>query len=589
MASSLGTGSEPSRSAYPGASGISSPEPPSATGTSVRPQTEETAGDAPGTPLRPADGPAAAPAAAARSRPAALSRPEHNRPERDWLGLVLAWTAAILIVISVAIMIAVLAAGPSMAVIHVPRPVTGPPWWFSLHPSIPLVTFALWTAAGAGGAGVITGLVAVVRGARPSARALIVFSFLVVAILTVLPAGGSTDVLSYAANGRMAATGHSPYVMTPLELKNSGDPIGQWIPSAWQTNVSVYGPVATAEEWAAAELGGTSVTGVTFWLKLLTSIAFGAVTLMLDRVLRPDPARRLRAHLLWTVNPLLLWEIVASGHIDGLSAAFGLLGILVLTTGQNGERPAVRKFLLAGLFIGIAAAIKIPYAAFGIGVIWAGRKSLRALAAAAAGFALIFVPAYAIAGQPAISVLVSRGPGTTWDTMYQIFYRPLGYQTFGAFIMPPNLTLVAGIAFGAVAILVFLRFPDGTPSLPALSPALALSLAWLFVWSYQRPWYDVMAICLLAVYPASRLDWLVLVRLIVAAPVYMPGIPGNPPAWINHVAAWEGLDLTAYTRLAVAVAFVVLCLFPGWRGLWGWRRPKVAFSSGTSPVLLPLI
>jgi hypothetical protein len=581
MASSVASGSKPSRSAYPGASSVSSTRPASATSTSERPNPEDPAQDTPGDPARPADGPPGASATAARYRPA-----------RDRLTLVLAWTAAILIVISVAIMIAVLAAGPSMAVIRVPMPAAGPPWWFSLHPSTPLVTFALWTAAGTGGAGVIAGLIAVARGARPSARALIVSSFLAVAILTVLPAGGSTDVLSYAANGRMAATGHSPYVMTPLELKNSGDPIGQWIPPSWQTDVSVYGPAATAEEWVTAELGGTSVARVTFLLKLLTSIAFGAVTLMLDRVLRPDPARRLRAHLLWTVNPLLLWEIVASGHIDGLSAAFGLLGILVLTTGQNGERPALRKFLLAGLFIGIAAAIKIPYAAFGIGVIWAGRKSLRALGAAIAGFALILVPAYALAGRPAISVLVSRGPGTTWDTMYQILYRPLGYRTFGAFIMPPSLTLVAGIAFGAVAILAFFRFPDRTPSLPALSPALALSLAWLFMWSYQRPWYDVMAICLLAVYPASRLDWLVLVRLILTAPVYMPGMPetpSNPPAWINHVAAVEGLDLSAYGRLAVAGAFVVLCLFPGWRWLWGWRQPKSAFSPGSSPALQSLI
>jgi len=528
----------------------------------------------------PAGGPSPASAPAARDR----SRPAHDR-----LSLVLAWIAAILIVFAVAIIIAVLAAGPSMAVIHVPRPAVGPPWWFSLHPAIPLVTFALWTAAGAGGAGVIAGLAAVARGARPSARAMIIFSFLVVAALTVLPAGGSTDIVSYAANGRMAATGHSPYVMTPRELKDSGDPVGRWIPPSWQTSVSVYGPVATAEEWAAAKLGGTSIARITFWLKLVTSIAFGAVTLMLDRVLRRDPARRLRAHLLWTVNPLLLWEIVAGGHIDGLSAAFGVLGILMLASGQNGERPTLRKFLLAGLFIGIAAAIKIPYAAFEVGVLWAGRKSLRALGAAITGFTLIVVPVYAIAGQPAISVLLSRGPGTTWDTMYQILYRPLGYQTFSAFIMPASLTLVAGVAFGAVAILAFFRFPDGTPNLPALSPALAISLAWLLMWSYQRPWYDVMAIGLLTVYPASRLDWLVLVRLILAAPVYMPGIPGNPPAWINHVVGFEGVDLSAYGRLVVAAGFVVLCLFPGWKGLWGWRRPKADLSSGTSPALPPLI
>ncbi len=230
-------------------------------------------------------------------------------------------------------MIVVSAAGPSLAVVNMPKPAAGPPFWLWLHPSDALVTFALWAAAAVGGAGVIAGLVAVARGARPSVRGILAFSFLAVTVLTVLPAAGSTDVLDYAANGRMVVTGHSPYVMTPLQLKNTGDPIGRWIPHTWETDVSVYGPVASAEEWAAAELGGTSMARVTFWLKLLNSIAFGAVVLMLDRILRSDPARRLRGHLLWTANPLLLWEIVASGHIDGLSAAFGLLGILMLRTG----------------------------------------------------------------------------------------------------------------------------------------------------------------------------------------------------------------------------------------------------------------
>ncbi len=448
-----------------------------------------------------------------------------------------------------------------------------------------MLTFGLWAAAGVGGIGVIAGLVAVARGARPSIRAILTLAFLAISVLTILPAAGSTDILDYAANGRMVVTGHSPYVETPLELKNTGDPIGRWVPHPWETDVSVYGPVASAEEWAAAELGGTSMARVTFWLKLWNSIAFGAVVLLLDRLLRSDPARRLRAHLLWTVNPLLLWEIVASGHIDGLSAAFGLLGIVVLRLGSNGERPALTRFLLAGVFVGIASAIKAPYAVFGLGVAWAGRKSITALAAAAGGFLVIFGPAYAIAGRPAITALIHRGPGTTWDTMYQAFYRPLGYSNFGAFSWPPHMTTVAAIACVAVAILAFLRFPDGTPNLPALSPALALSLAWLFVWSYERPWYDVMAICLLALYPASRLDWVVILRLVLTAPVYMPGMPVKPPAWIDNIVVWEGDYVSAYGRLLAAVAFVALCLF----GLWGWRQQKAGLSAGGVPIPQPLV
>jgi Glycosyltransferase family 87 len=493
----------------------------------------------------------------------------------DRVRTVLVWIAAVGIVAAAAVMVAVSVAGPSLSVVTISQPTAGPPWWIWLHPSPARVTFALWGAVLAGGTGVIAGLVAVARGARPPVRVLLAFAALVVGVLTVLPAAGSTDIGDYAANGRMAATGHSPYVMTPLQLKRSGDPIGRWIPSTWETSVSVYGPVATAEEWAAAELGGPSMARVTFWLKLWNSIAFGVVVLLLDRTLRADPARRLRAHLLWTVNPLLLWEIVASGHIDGLAAAFGLMGVLIVRRrpgpADGGARPpAVARFLLAGLGIGVAAAIKIPFAAFGLGVLWAGRRSVTALAAAAAGLLVVLGPAYALTGRPAVSVLLHRGPATTWDTMYQIFYRPLGYTTFGAFTVPPHLTLIAAVAFLAVAVLAVLRLPDGTPDLPALSPALALSLAWLLVWSYQRPWYDVMAICLLAVYPASQLDWLVLGRLILTAPVYLPGVPGPTPAWLTSTINAVGDYVAPDARLVAALAFVALCL----TGRWAWRGPE---------------
>lgn len=35
---------------------------------------------------------------------------------------------------SLLIMIVVSAAGPSKAVVHVPRAGAGPPWWFAMHP-----------------------------------------------------------------------------------------------------------------------------------------------------------------------------------------------------------------------------------------------------------------------------------------------------------------------------------------------------------------------------------------------------------------------------------------------------------------------
>jgi hypothetical protein len=524
---------------------------------------------------------------------------EHDGDERTTrsaspgLTRLLGWLAAAAIAVSTLIIIAVSAAGPNVSVPVMRKPSVSPPWWHALHLTATFVTVSLWAAMVLGCAGVIAGLVAVARGARPPVRAVMATAFLAVAVVTVLPSAGSTDAISYAANGRMAVIGHSPYVMTPLQLQRSGDPIGRQIPfneipSTWLTTVSVYGPVATGAEWAAAELGGSSLARITFWLKLEEALAFGAVIVALDRMLRADPAQRLRAHLLWSVNPLLLWEIVASGHIDGLAALFGLLGVAALRlrrTPDGGHgRIGLRDAALAGLAIGVATGIKAEYALFGLAVAWACRRSVKPLAAAAAGFVLAVVPAYLAAGTPAIKVLITRSPGITWDTMYQLFWRPvLGYTRFGVTSVPPHLELVAYLLFAAVAVLAVLRLPDPLPDLPAVTPALALSLAWLFVTAFQRPWYDVMALSLLALYSASRLDWVVLLRLLAGATVYVQAVQSPvQPHWLADLGQFDGAWLTPGVRLLATVALVWLCL----SGRWGWRSAS-AMSPGRLPELLP--
>ena len=524
-------------------------------------------------------------------RPQGESSPPESagRPGSPALTRLTGWFAAAAIAASTLIMIAISAAGPNVSVPAMSRPGGGPPWWHPLHLTATVVTVSLWTAMALGCAGVIAGLVAVARGARPPVRPVLAASFLAVVALTVLPPAGSTDSISYAASGRTAVIGHSPYVMTPRQLQQSGDPVGRQIPSreipsSWMNAVSVYGPVATAAEWTAAELGGTSLARITFWLKLEEAIAFGAVVLTLDRLLRADPEMRLRAHLLWSVNPLLLWEIVAGGHIDGLAAAFGLLGIVALRVRSPSSSPGLASAGLAGLLIGVATGLKVEYALLGLAVAWACRRSVTALAAAAAGFAVVIGPAYLAAGAAAIRVLVTRSGGITWDTMYQLFWRPvLGYTNFSVSSVPPHLQLVAYLLFAGVALLALLRFPDRTPGLPAVAPALALSLAWLFVTPFQRPWYDVMAVGLLALFPASWLDWVVLIRLLAGATVYAQAVQSPAePHWLYDLGQFNGTWLTPGVRLLAAVVLVWFCVW----GRWGWRS-RPAATSGRLPELLP--
>lgn len=484
------------------------------------------------------------------------------------------WIAAGAIAGSILLMFAVSAAGPSAVVPGLPRTWPAPPWWFPVYPSA-LVAEAMTVAAVIlGAAGVGCGLVAVRRGARPATGPLLAAGLAAMAVFTVLPPAGSTDSLSYAAYGRIAATGHSPYLMTPAQLRASGDPIGRQTTQKWQNVPSLYGPLATAAQWAAAKLGGASIGRIIFWLKLAFGLAFGAVAVALERLLRADPAARARAHLLWSVNPLMLWAVLAGAHIDGLAAGLGFLGLILAGRPDLILSPA--RALGSGLLIGAATAVKSPYLLFGAGLCWAARRSPLALAAGTAGAALVLVPGYLIAGPAALSDLRRASGQVDLDSLWRVFYG------FGG---PPDwLTPVAVLAFLAMAALLAARLPPGPQDRPAIRPALVVTLAWLLTWPLQRAWYDAIGFCLLAVFPASRLDWLLLARSVPATLDMVAGAaahrsaahrpsPVARHAGRTHQKPSPGLhglvhDLAALlvpcARLAAALAVIVLCVTAAW-------------------------
>jgi len=131
--------------------------------------------------------------------------------------------------------------------------------------------------------------------------------------------------------------------------------------------------------------------------------------------------------------------------------------------------------------------------------------------------------------------------------MYQLFSRPFGHGHL------PELRYVALALLVGVGWLLLRRLPDGFPARPAVRPTLALSLAWLLVWPYQRPWYDAMALCLLALYPPSRLDWPILARLGTVSLCYLPGMPRMLPA---------GLPPVLHEAQIVAVPLIRLATLP---------------------------
>jgi hypothetical protein len=477
------------------------------------------------------------------------------------------------------VMIAVSALRPSWQPQTLIMPVAGPPWELTAHVSAKAIVVALWLGALLGASGIIAGLVAVRRGQPVPIRTLLIAAGTAVAALVLLPPVGSTDSLVYAVYGHIVAIGHSPYVMTPSQYRHVTH-LRYSAPLDSAGKPSYYGPLATAEQFVAAKLAGSNIARTVLWLKLFNALAFASIAVAADRRFHGDRAGRLRAHLLWTANPLAIWALIAAAHLDVLAAAVGVAGLLLaderLLAIRGGAHKQSRRpwlwALAAGACVGAAADIKIDYALFALAIAWALRRRPRQLLIAAAGALALLVPSYAIAGWPAIKALSTRvSAGKSWE------YWPVVDR-----LIPLHLVLpIAGGLMIPLAALALARMPMGFTVPSAVRAALAFSLAWLLVWPHQFGWYSVMVICVLVFYPASRLDWVAVAMFIGLSFSTLPGLAdaskvlGNS---LHRVDIWIGVRLGPAVLFCAFAAFVILCITHRWQvrgSAWRLARSKL--------------
>ncbi len=470
----------------------------------------------------------------------------------------LGWTIVATIATALAIFIAAGLLRASWMPPPLPMPSVGPPWELSVHVPSHDVIWPLWVAGALATVGIVTGLVAARRGKYVPLRALLVLAILAIIALTVLPPIGTTDPLDYAVYGHIVMLGGDPYTMTPYQFFLRTHTQG--IPADWQTTISVYGPLATGEQYIAARLGGASLARTVFWLKLGNVIAFAAIAFAADRLFRGDRAARVRAHLLWTANPLIIWSAIAGGHLDVLAAALGVAGLLILDL-RGLQRP-VMAAAAAGVCIGAAADIKADFALFGLAVVWSLWRQPRYLAASAAGALAVLLPSYGLAGRSAIEALTNRAStGMGWG-----FYRLLFFYLH----IPLRFAVpTAAVLLLPVIVLALRRLPKGFDSRPAVRAALALSLGYLLVWPHQYAWYSIMAICVLVLFPASRLDWLALAWLSALTIADMPGLGLGQNALLGpKLAGIEGWLVTRGDPIVMILALaglVTWCFNGRWR------------------------
>ena len=163
----------------------------------------------------------------------------------------------------------------------------------------------------------------------------------------------AVDIFGYIADGRLLALhGVNPFIVAPNAFP--GDPIVRFL--AFPSEPAQYGPVWVLLNGGIARIANGDLVSEVLLYKLLAAIAHlasGAVILRIAQILTRDAAQARASAYLFVFNPLLLWEMVANAHNDGLMMLLGLLGVWLFVGQRN---------LLVLPTLALAALVKVPVA-----------------------------------------------------------------------------------------------------------------------------------------------------------------------------------------------------------------------------------
>jgi hypothetical protein len=486
------------------------------------------------------------------------------------------------------------------------------PWQLGLDPSPWLVTALLLAAVGCGATGLLLGLLAIRAGWRLDPRRAMAAGVLATAVMVVVPPMGSADVLVYAAYGRIASLGEDPYATTATDLADTGDPIGRAVEPPWQDAPSIYGPVATGEQWLASRLGGSSMQATVWWLAFFAACAYVVTGLLLLVLAGARSYAQSRVLLLWWLNPLLLYEVVNGAHLDGIGIAFAVAALALL----------YRSPLAAGLLVGTAVAVKLSFGLYALAFAWSLRRSGRGLILLAVGALGMFAAAYATVGMHALDQARSASRFVSLAMPARLLVAPLE-AVFPNHIARDLIAALSWAAFAALALWLIRHptslslasepqeasAPSGTavveaserlegarngvgasqlehrtistptrelpgrrrwdsrdPRPEAIRIAAILGLAWLLTATYSLPWYDVVAWAPITLLAGGAYDWLLLARTTVLAVAYLPGRVVELPAVLDTITRnLRGTvgPIAGIALLVLAVIFVRARPAPG--------------------------
>jgi hypothetical protein len=293
----------------------------------------------------------------------------------------------------------------------------------------------------------------------------------------------SDDIYRYVWDGRVQLAGIDPYRFVPLDPALTFLRDAQLFPPGGPPAINrpgvhtIYPPGAQALFTAVAFLvpAPLGLAG----LRVVAAVAVVITTGLLGRYL----GSRRGLALLYGANPLVMIEAANGGHLDAL-VALAVLGVVWCTVD--------RRFWWAGLFLGLAASLKLVPLLLVPVLLRRGRwrTSLTAVVITVAGY----VPHVLVVG----SLVLGYLPG---------YLEEEGYDSGGRFALlswlPPDVRPVAAV--GIAAALAALAFARSTRD------PVPVTCCWLFgasllVATPVYPWYALPLAVLVIM--SRRWEWL---------------------------------------------------------------------------------
>ncbi len=320
----------------------------------------------------------------------------------------------------------------------------------------------------------------------------------------------SNDMYRFIWDGRVQHNGYNPYRYPPgaEELKSLRD--NHIYSRINRKNARTLYPAGAQLFFRAVyALVGDSVTGFKS-VMVACDISALAVLAALLKVYGRDPNRL----LIYAWNPLVVFEIAYSGHLEGITV---LLMLAAFYLGASGRKRS------GVILLALSSAVKL-YPALLLPALLNRAERIKGAAIFAAAFGLLYLP-YVAVGKKITGFLPIY-----LENQYETFN--LGLKSLIMHFFPGlnyygmSLLFIAGLLVVGLVVLFKEKVHDKN-----LYYGYVLT-AWLMILmpAALHPWYVILVIPFLAFYPNAA--WLIFSCLVTLSYVKYISLQGIMPTWV---------------------------------------------------------